>query len=99
MASLGINHAIPGVAGFVMGSPWFPSAKLRLAGGTLKINAPDASDTNLYVQGVKWNGSPYGSTWLPWSTIQNGGTLDFVVSANAASTWGTGDADAPPSFP
>jgi predicted alpha-1,2-mannosidase len=99
MASLGINHAIPGVAGFVIGSPWFPSAKVRVPGGILTINAPGASDANLYVQSLKWNGAPYGSTWLPWSTVKNGGTLDFVVGANAASTWGTADADAPPSFP
>jgi predicted alpha-1,2-mannosidase len=99
MASLGINHAIPGIAGFVLGSPRFPSAILRLAGGTLAIRAPAASDTNLYVQSVTWNGSPYQSTWLPWDTIKGGGALDFVVSGDATSTWGTADADAPPSFP
>jgi putative alpha-1,2-mannosidase len=65
----------------------------------LIINAPGASDANLYVQSLNWNGAPYGSTWLPWSTVRDGGTLDFVVSADAASTWGTADVDAPPSFP
>jgi predicted alpha-1,2-mannosidase len=99
MASLGINHAIPGVAGFVIGSPRFPSAIVRLAGGTLTIRAPDASDANLYVQSVKWNGSPYQSSWLPWDVIKSGGALDFVVSGDATSAWGTGDADGPPSFP
>ena len=99
MASLGINHAIPGVAGFVIGSPRFPSASVRMAGGTLVIRAPEASDANLYVQSVKWNGEPYHSTWLPWNTIKRGGTLDFAVSGDATSVWGTADADAPPSFP
>jgi predicted alpha-1,2-mannosidase len=99
MASLGIHHAIPGVAGFVIGSPRFPTAKVRLANGMLIIHAPDANDANLYVQSVNWNGAPYRSTWLPWSLVKGGGTLDFVVSANVASTWGTADGDAPPSFP
>src|SRR5262249_39541600 len=66
MASLGINHSIPGVAGFVIGSPSFPSAKIRMPGGLLVINAPGASDTNLYVQTLQLNGSAHGSTWLPW---------------------------------
>ncbi|HEU5239841.1 MAG TPA: hypothetical protein VFU37_22100, partial [Pyrinomonadaceae bacterium] len=41
---------------------------------------------------------PYNSPWLPWSTIKNGGTLDFTLSNNPNSLWGTDPALAPPSF-
>ena len=62
MASLGLNHAIPGVGGFVIGSPWFPSATVRLAGGAvLNINAPAASDGNMFVQSLNWNGAVYNN--------------------------------------
>jgi Glycosyl hydrolase family 92 catalytic domain len=99
MASFGLNHAIPGVGGFVIGSPWFTSATVRLADNrSLQINAPNASDGNLYVQSLRWNGAPYDSPWLPWSLARQGGTLDFELSANAASTWGTDPRLAPPSF-
>jgi predicted alpha-1,2-mannosidase len=99
MASLGLNHAIPGIGGFVVGSPWFTSATVRLPGGHfLDINAPNASDTNIYVQSLNWNGAAYNSPWLPWSMVKDGGTLDFNLSTNAASTWGTDPAQAPPSF-
>jgi predicted alpha-1,2-mannosidase len=99
MASLGLNHAIPGVGGFVVGSPWFRSALVRLpGGGVLTIDAPNASDTNVYVQGLTWNGTAYNSPWIPWSMVRNGGTLAFDLSTNAASTWGTDPALAPPSF-
>ncbi|HEX6737755.1 MAG TPA: GH92 family glycosyl hydrolase, partial [Vicinamibacteria bacterium] len=99
-AALGLNHAVTGVAGFVVGSPLFPSATLRLRQGTLQINAPAASAANIYVQSLSLNGAPYNTAWLPWSTVQNGGTLDFVVSTNAASTWATNLAlnPQPPSF-
>ena len=99
MASLGLNHAIPGIGGFVIGSPWFQSATVRLPNSRLlQINAPNASDGNLYVQSLRWNGAPYDSPWLPWSVAREGGTLDFELSANAASTWGTDPRLAPPSF-
>jgi predicted alpha-1,2-mannosidase len=100
MAALGINHAIPGVGGFVIGSPWFASASVRLAGGAhLDITAPNAADHNVYVQGLTWNGRPYNSAWLPWSLAKRGGSLSFTLSDNPASTWGTDPALVPPSFP
>jgi predicted alpha-1,2-mannosidase len=99
MASLGLNHAIPGVPGFVVGSPWFTQAKVRLPGGSvLQIDAPNASDTNIYVQGLTWNGVAYDSPWVPWDLVKNGGTFNFNLSTSTASTWGTDPAKAPPSF-
>jgi predicted alpha-1,2-mannosidase len=99
-AAIGLNHAVTGVAGFVIGSPLFPSVTGRLPGGaTLQINAPAASATNIYVQSLNLNGSAYNSAWLPWSQVQSGATLDFTLSTNAASTWGTNmTINPPPSF-
>src|SRR5204863_7945875 len=75
-AAIGLNHAVTGVAGFVIGSPLFPTITLRLRGGSLQINAPAASASNMFVQSLAVNGAPYNSAWLPWSQVQNGGTLD-----------------------
>jgi predicted alpha-1,2-mannosidase len=96
-SALGIYPAIPGLGGFVIGSPLFSSATVYLAGGkTVQINAPAAEDNAAYVQGLKVNGTSTTSLWLPWSTVAAGATLEFDLGTTA-SNWGTGAADAPPS--
>jgi predicted alpha-1,2-mannosidase len=97
-AALGLNHAVTGVAGFVIGSPLFPSATLRLRDGELRINAPAAASANIYVQSLTLDGVAHNSAWLPWSMVQFGGTLDFGLSTNANSAWGT-NLSTPPLVP
>jgi predicted alpha-1,2-mannosidase len=97
-SALGIYPAIPGLGGFVIGSPLFPSATVQLAGGkTLQIHAPAAQDNAPFVQSMLVNGTPTTSLWLPWSTVAAGATLEFDLGTTP-SNWGTGPADAPPSF-
>jgi predicted alpha-1,2-mannosidase len=55
-STIGIYPVIPGIGGFVIGSPLFDSVTLNLAGGhqiqinTLQINTTEAFDVNPYVQ-------------------------------------------------
>lgn len=100
-AALGLNPAIPGVAGFALGSPRFSAATVNLANGrTLRINAPGASDTNRYVQDLALNGAPHPSPWISWDEIGAGAgttTLDFTMGG-AISAWGTNPAASAPSL-
>jgi putative alpha-1,2-mannosidase len=98
-AAMGLYPEITAVGGFVIGSPLFSSVTLNLpGGGALQINAPEASDDQRYVQSLKLNGNPTTSLWLPWTSVQNGATLDFTLGGSASS-WGSSPQDAPPSFP
>jgi predicted alpha-1,2-mannosidase len=98
-AAMGLYPEIPGVGGFVIGSPLFTSMTVNLSGGhTLQINAPEASADQPYVQSLELNGNPTTSLWLPWSAVQDGATLDFALGASPSS-WGGSPQDAPPSFP
>lgn len=98
-SALGLYPDIPGVGGFVLGSPLFPSITIQLAGGhILQINGTNAADGNPYVQNLAINGANTSSLWLPWSTIAHGATLNFTLGGSA-SNWGTTSSDAPPSFP
>jgi predicted alpha-1,2-mannosidase len=98
-AAMGLYPEITSIGGFVIGSPLFSSAALYLTGGiALQINAPEASDDQRYVQSLKLNGNPTTSLWLPWTSVQNGATLDFTLGGSASS-WGSSPQDAPPSFP
>ena len=97
-SAMGLYPEIPGVGGFVIGSPLFTSITLGLSGGRLlQINAPAASDDQPYVQSLDVNGVATTSLWLPWSAVDGGATLDFALGSNPSS-WGSSPQDAPPSF-
>lgn len=97
-SAIGLYPEIPGIGGFVIGSPLFPTVTIQLAGGhTLQINASSASDTHPYVQSLQLNGTPTTRLWLPWSTVLHGATLNFTVGSTATS-WGSEVEDAPPGF-
>jgi len=97
-AAIGIYPEIPGIAGFVIGSPLFPSISVHLSGGhVLKINAPQASDTTPYVQSLHVNGRATNSAWLPWNSVRSGATLNFTLGSQPSS-WGSAADSVPPSF-
>jgi predicted alpha-1,2-mannosidase len=97
-SAIGLYPEITGVGGFVIGSPLFTSVTVQLAGGhTLQISAPAASDAHPFVQNLYLNGVATAHLWLPWSTIQQGATLDFMLGGSAAN-WGSATTDAPPSY-
>src|SRR5262249_33360234 len=88
-SAIGLVPQIPGVAGFVVGSPFFPSVTVRLANGhRIEIRAPDASDANRYVQALFLNGRDHNSPWVPWDTVANGARLHFRLSDTPNTLWG-----------
>lgn len=95
---LGLFPDIPGVAGFVVGSPLFNSATVQMANGNiLQIEAPEASDENRYVQSLTLDNLDYNDVpWIPWNLISAGATLHFSLGDSPNTNWGT--AVAPPSF-
>ena len=97
-AAIGLYPEITATGGFVIGSPLFTSVTMSLPeGNTLQINAPQASDSNPYVQFLTLNGGPTTNLWIPWSVAKGGITLGFTLGSSA-SGWGSGPQDAPPSY-
>ena len=95
---LGFYPEIPGVAGFVVGSPAFPKASVQVAGhATIKIIGENAAADNCYVQSLKLNDQSCDKLWLPWSELSRGATLTFKLD-NQPSSWGIDPHSAPPSF-
>ena len=98
-ASLGLFPEIPGVAGFVVGSPLFAKATITLpSGAQLKIEAPASSDHAYYVQSLANGQQPHLSSWIPWDTVKNGADLNFVMGTKPNTKWASDPASAPPSF-
>jgi predicted alpha-1,2-mannosidase len=95
-SSLGLYPTMSGANFLALSSPQFPKATVRTGGKTLTITAPDASDTNRYIQRVRLNGRSVAKTWLDWSAVTRGGTLTHTLGAKPSS-WGTSVAAQPPS--
>ena len=83
-------YPIPCTEDYVIGSPLFPRAVVRVPGGELVVVADNASAQNMYVQSVEWNGRRLTKPFLRHSDIAGGGTLRFVMGPEP-STWGVSD--------
>lgn len=80
---------------YFVGSPVFAKAVMRLENGNaLVINAPNASEKNIYVKSLKLNGVPIERAWIRHGEIANGATLDFEMT-DSPTDWGS--KDLPPS--
>ncbi|MDE6153931.1 MAG: glycoside hydrolase family 92 protein, partial [Muribaculaceae bacterium] len=60
------------------------------------INIKGGSEKNIYTAGLKLNGKKHDSTWVDWSALENGATLEFATSSTPNKKWGT--EILPPSF-
>ncbi|MBW4716515.1 GH92 family glycosyl hydrolase [Saccharothrix sp. SC076] len=94
-AALGVYPAIPGRAELVVHSPLFEEVTITRPNG--KPIVLKTSGTGVHVRDLKLDGRAQTRTWLPESLIANGGVVEFGLGAEPTA-WGTGPADAPPSF-
>jgi predicted alpha-1,2-mannosidase len=69
-------------------SSLFPRSTINLGGGrTFIIEAPETSETNLYVQSATLNGQPLDRAWLKHEEIAKGGRLVLRMGPTP-SAWG-----------
>jgi hypothetical protein len=100
-SALGLYPDIPGVGGFVVGSPLFQSIVMNLSGGQkVQILAPKAADANPFVQSMQINGVDNTHLWLPVDLLLNNPatTLTFDLGNSPNLDWGSSPDDAPPSW-
>jgi predicted alpha-1,2-mannosidase len=97
-SALGFYPLRMGDPSYAVGSPLFTKATVHLENGrSLVVNAPKNNARNVYVQGLKVNGAPYGKTYLPHDLLARGAVLDFDLGPRP-SAWGTDPGAAPPSL-
>lgn len=98
-SAMGFYPVCPGTQQYVLGTPLFSKLTMTLEDGKqMVINAPDNSDTNLYVQSASLNGQPYTKNWISHQDLQKGGTLEFKMGAAPEKSRGTSEADYPYSY-
>ncbi|MFD5779692.1 GH92 family glycosyl hydrolase [Streptomyces sp. NPDC126933] len=97
-SALGFYPLVMGSGEYAVGSPLFTKATVHLDNGRkLVVKAPKNSAKNIYVQGLKVNGTAWNSTALPHDLLARGGTLEFAMGSKP-SKWGTGKDAAPVSI-
>jgi predicted alpha-1,2-mannosidase len=96
LSALGIYSVTPGTDQYVIGSPVFNKATIRLENGrSFIIEANNNSRGNVYIQSATLNGQPYTKNWITYNDIANGGVLHFEMGATPNKQRGTAIADRP----
>ncbi|TDV56118.1 GH92 family glycosyl hydrolase [Actinophytocola oryzae] len=97
-AALGMYPTVPGRAELAVNGSLFTEAVItRPTGARITIKASGAATNAPYIRSMKVNGVAQTRNWLPESFAEKGGTVEYTMSSSASS-WGSGTADAPPSF-
>ena len=96
-AAMGMYPATPGADTIALHGPSFPSVLIQRTAGNISLTASGVSATNMFVQGVAVNGGATTRNFIRYPDVAAGGSLVFTMGA-AASAWGTGAGDVPPSF-
>ncbi len=95
--ALGFYPVSPGLPVYVLGTPLFPMAALRLENGrTFIVEARNLSGKNFYICKVTLNGRPLTRSYLTHSEITGGGHLVFYMDSLPDRSWGTAPGDRPP---
>jgi predicted alpha-1,2-mannosidase len=94
MSAFGLYPVCPGDGIYVIGSPLFEKATMRLdprysKHGSFTVVARGQSADNVYVQSAKLNGQPLDRAWLRHQEVMTGETLELVMGPAPNEQWGS----------
>lgn len=80
-SALGFYPVCPGSTRYMIGTPYFRTAKVHLENGkTLTIHADTDNPANRYIQRIMMNGQPYPHYYLEHEQLKAGAMIDFTMS-------------------
>ena len=95
-SALGFYPVCPGSDHYAIGSPVVDKATVRLENGkSFTVTANNNQKENVYINSAKLNGANYTKSYLNYTDIANGGTLELNMSATPNKNWGSGESDVP----
>ena len=96
LSALGIYSVCPGTDQYVIGSPMFSKATIKLENGKeFVIEADNNSAENVYIGSAVLNGNSLSKNWITYNDIIRGGKLHFEMSSRPNKNRGTAAEDAP----
>jgi predicted alpha-1,2-mannosidase len=97
LSALGFYPVCPGDTNYLVGSPLFDRATLKLAGDrTFTIVAKDNGPQHPYINTAKLNGTSFDRVYLSHQDLLRGGELSFDMSSSPNRDWGVSTASRPP---
>lgn len=95
-SALGMYPVAPGTDQYVLGSPLFKKATIKLQNGkTFTINAPANSNENVYIGSASLNNVNYSKNYLNYADIMKGGSFTLKMSATPNKNKGVNESDFP----
>ena len=89
-SSLGFYPVAPVTGQYILGSPLFREVEIDLNNGkTLRINAKNNSENNIFINSFKFNQSESNKNWVDHKDLRNGGVIDFEMSNTPNLDWGS----------
>lgn len=89
-SSLGFYPVYPASTQYVLGSPLFDKATVRLAGNkTFTVEIVNSGEGRIYIQQVWLNGKPYHKSYINHADILRGGTLRMAMGSKPNYTFGS----------
>ena len=83
-SALGFYPVTPGTDQYVIGSPLFPEAELKLENGNrFMIRAKDNTRGNMYIQSAQMNGKVHTRSFVRHGEVMAGGELVFQMGETA----------------
>lgn len=96
LSALGIYSVCPGTDQYVIGSPMFQKATIKLENGNeFVIEAENNSPDNVYITDAQLNGKTYSKNWITYNDIIKGGKLHFKMRDKPDYNRGIADDDIP----
>lgn len=98
-SSLGFYPVCPGTHYYMIGTPLFAKAEIRLPNNkSLTIIANHVSRRNCYIQSMKYNGMAYSKNYITHYMIMHGGTFVYEMGDKPNKEWGTKPVDCQPNL-
>ncbi len=98
-SQLGFYPVTPGLPMYVIGSPVFEKASIKMGNGkTFTVVCKNYSPDNKYIQSAKLNGIAWNKSWFSHEDLMKGGTLELVMDKYPNKKWATEKDSVPPSF-
>lgn len=98
-AAIGFYPVCPGSEYYILSAPTFSKVEFCLENGrTFVLNAPGVSDKNRYIKSVRLNGRNYSLNYISHKDIMSGGVMEFEMTDDPMTGWGTDIKDCPPNL-
>jgi putative alpha-1,2-mannosidase len=88
-SSLGFYPVTPGLPVYIIGSPVFEKATIRLGNGkTFTVQCLNYLPENHFIQSAKFNGQDWDHAWFSHEELMRGGVLEVRMGALPNKEWG-----------